>query len=224
MMKIMILHSSHCLGIKEETIHMASINNPFQTDPTDTLYIFNQLAKPVAINGNEAQAILTHSALNTSFDDYKITSLSLLQCGDQITFNNKKYLVISEVNDSRRSGKYKAIMRFLPFSIHTQVGEDREIIGYDDMYNPIYSDSVPIYADIDCYIQNQPQVQLDSSGSISYIDGQFYIVTKDDENSQKINEGTTLDLIGNTWKVNYVDLSRQGLRIFKLDKTASPSA
>jgi hypothetical protein len=199
---------------------MSQINNPFQTNPTDTLYIFNQLSKTIQLNGTEDRAILTHSSLNTSFDDYKITSLKHLQRGDVILYNNKKYLIISEVNDTRRSGKYRAIMRLLPFYVHVQTGTERKITGHRSNGDPIYEET-PIYSDFDCYVQNQPQMNVNSGGTFNFLEGQFYIVTYDNAESQKVIVNNVFTLNDYNWHVDFIDTSKTGLRIFKVSVTDS---
>lgn len=202
---------------------MANIINPFQTNPTDNLYIFNQLAKPVKLNGNDTQAILTHSAVNKDYDDFKITSLAALQRGDVVEYDNKKYLVLSEINSDRHN-KYKAIIRNMPFHLHVQTGTEKVFTGeYDRLNNPIFEDT-PIYADLDFFIQNQPAITLNSSNAISFTEGEFYVFARDDEDSQKFTEGLTFELIGCTWEIEFIDLSKQGLRIFKLNKTSTPTS
>lgn len=70
----------------------------------------------VRVNGEEKRVIITNETINENYDDRKIHAIFPLNRGDVVEWEGKKFLVISEQNASRY-GKYKAIMRRMPFEI-----------------------------------------------------------------------------------------------------------
>ena len=86
------------------------------TTKEDFEYILYYMGNQITINGQLQRALITNTSLNRNYDDRKITTLVPLHRGDIVEFNGNKYMIISQVNDTRYD-KYKAIMRRLTHEI-----------------------------------------------------------------------------------------------------------
>lgn len=93
--------------------------NLFNIDDTqDFEFLLSQMGKEVIINNaiESTKVIITNTNLEDNYDDKKITSLSELNRGDIIDYDNKRFLIISE-QSTKRYNKCKAIMRQLPHKV-----------------------------------------------------------------------------------------------------------
>lgn len=90
--------------------------NLFESSTEDFAFLLDQMGSDVLINDNPVRALITNTNLEQNYDDRRISSLSPLKRGDIVVYNNKKYMIINEVNDQRYN-KYKGIMRHLPHHI-----------------------------------------------------------------------------------------------------------
>lgn len=94
------------------------------SNTTDYQYFLSQMGTDVTINLNAAtpisstpvKVLITNTDLEQNYDDKRISSLTEFKRGDIINYNEKDYIIFSEVN-GKRYNKYKGIMRNLPFSI-----------------------------------------------------------------------------------------------------------
>lgn len=84
----------------------------------DFNFILSQRGEDIQINNKSEniKALITNTNLEQVYDDRKITTLHDIVRGDIIKYNNKTYMVISEVT-SKRYVKFKAVMRHLPYKI-----------------------------------------------------------------------------------------------------------
>ncbi|WP_211147015.1 Ig-like domain-containing protein [Paenibacillus dokdonensis] len=84
----------------------------------DYEFMLDQMGKNVIINDSAltTRVLITNTNLEQNYDDKRISSMSPLHRGDIVIYEDKKYMVISEVN-TKRYNKFKGIMRQLPHSI-----------------------------------------------------------------------------------------------------------
>jgi len=78
---------------------------------SDFDYLLNTVGVDVTINNNSASVLIFNTSVNEFFDDKKIFSQSPLKRGDLVNFQDNDYLVISEVNGSRRGNYYAGLLR-----------------------------------------------------------------------------------------------------------------
>ncbi|MGG0887297.1 MULTISPECIES: Ig-like domain-containing protein [Brevibacillus] len=90
--------------------------NLFQSNPDDFQYILDTLGQDVLINNRSVRAVISNTTLSTDVDDKKISTLTPIQRGYLVHYNDEDWLIISEVN-GQRSGRYRAFMRVCDYRI-----------------------------------------------------------------------------------------------------------
>lgn len=90
--------------------------NLFQSNPDDFQYILDTLGRDVLINNRSVRAVISNTTLSTDVDDKKISTLTPIQRGYLVHYNDEDWLIISEVN-GQRSGRYRAFMRVCDYRI-----------------------------------------------------------------------------------------------------------
>jgi len=176
-----------------------------ETALDDFNFILSQRGEDVQINNKSEniKALITNTTLEQVYDDRKITTLHDIQRGDIIEYNNKNYMVISEIADKRYS-KYKAVMRYLTHKI---------------MINQNCN-----FTELDCYITNS-SLKVDAGEIMSLTSGNIQVHIS----AQQINSTVSLTsrfFVGNqVFKVEGIDdFTREGIITLscKLD-TINPS-
>lgn len=115
----------------------------------------SQRGEDIQINNKSERikALITNTNLEQVYDDGKITTLHDIQRGDIVQYNNKIFMVISEVK-SKRYVKYKAIISHLPHKI---------------TLNHKCS-----FTEFDCYITNS-NLKIDTGTIISLASGNLQV-------------------------------------------------
>jgi len=166
--------------------------NIFDNQSDDFNFILSQRGEDIQIN-NESEnikALITNTTLEQVYDDRKITTLHGIKRGDIVHYNNKTYMVISEIS-SKRYTKYKAIMRHLPHK--TMINQNCN------------------FTELDCYITNS-NLKVDASTVMSLASGNIQVhISK-----QQINSTVSLTsrfFVGNqVFKIEGIDdFTREGI-------------
>ncbi|MBE2905538.1 Ig domain-containing protein [Anoxybacillus flavithermus] len=183
--------------------------NPFTFDTSDFQFLLDTVGETVTIDNVEQKAIIN----NAKIDDYEekyIYTLDSIQRGNLILHNKKKYLIVSDVTEGKL---YKALMRHCNYEIVIEGQKVCEIVSYNVFGEPIEechttkSISVPVFVDKYAF-------KIDDPAPIRVPDKQIIVTMQDNEtNKSKFTVNTKFDVMGHTWKVVDVDLTRNGLLI-----------
>lgn len=184
--------------------------NPFTFDTSDFQFLLDTVGETVTIDNVEQKAIIN----NAKIDDYEekyIYTLDSIQRGNLILHNKKKYLIVSDVTEGKLYKK--ALMRHCNYEINVEGQKVCKIVGYNDFGEPIEechtteSFSVPVIVDKYAF-------KVDDPAPIRVPDKQIIVTMQENEtNKSKFTVNTKFDVMGQTWKVVDVDLTRKGLLI-----------
>ncbi|WP_026677765.1 hypothetical protein [Fictibacillus gelatini] len=200
--------------------------NLFETNTDDIQFLINNAGKDVLINDIAKKALITNPGLY-DFEDRHISTLDKLSRGDLVTYDNEKYLVITE-SISKRGGKYKALMRHCNNIVQIP-GETKQVPKLDENGNPVYDRfGDPVYITIQTDPTNVPAIvdnksfSIDSNYAIRVPENQIVVTLQDNElNNRKIKVNFVFTMMGKKWKVVNVDLTKNGLMILTCEFTAS---
>lgn len=150
-------------------------------DESNFIYMLEAAGRNVTVNNSSApiKALITNSKLETNYDDRYVSTLEGLQRGDLIDYNNKKYMIISEVND-RRYGHYKGVIRHLPHEI---------VFNHDCRFQSI-----------SCYIDNGSP-SLASGQVLTLIDDKITVYLPINIMNVNISSGDVFMIQGNKFKI-----------------------
>jgi hypothetical protein len=129
----------------------------------DYQYLITVMGQDVLINDQPRRVLITNRKLNQNYNDKNISSLSPLNRGDFILYEGKRYIIISE--ESKRNGRWKGIMRHLPFIL--KVNHNCHFI------------------DVPCWIDS-PSFGLVDGKIMSMAAGEVIVHTKDDEQTRQM--------------------------------------
>lgn len=212
----MNLISLCCLRIK-------GVNEMFIPNTEDLQYLFESAGQSILINDTQQQAIITNPSLSNNEERF-IHTLERVKMGDLVTFEDEKYLVMSETT-SPRNGKYKARMRHCNHIIEI-AGET--IIDYlrdengelilDKYGRPIEIEveTDPIF--IPAIVDNQSFTI--ENGQFLVGDNKIIVTLQDNEvNQGKFEVNNIFELMGSQWKIRNVDKIKKGLFILTCERT-----
>lgn len=189
----------------------------------DIEFLIDTMGDTVLINDTEYKALVTHSNVNKHEERYIHTTLSVKQ-GDLITYDNEKYLIVTE-SVTKRANKYKALMRHCNYSIQFP-GETTSVLLVDENGNPIldiYGDEQYIYVETDpitIYTIVENKSFAVSGTQLLVADNQSLITVQDNEvNRDKLQVNSTFNVMDSEWKVRNVDKTQKGLLIITCEKT-----
>lgn len=188
--------------------------NLFDNNSDDFQYLLDNLGTYIEINSVQARAVISNTPINQNYDDKKIKTLQSIKRGDKVKYQDNVYLVISEINGTRY-GKYKGLMRKTNFVIPIHVGDQKTIVGYDDLGRPEY-ETTPIYKNEECIIANQTAAI--NGGQINLPDGNIDLTFQDNDTTRKIKLNDTFTISGETYKVIGFDKTKVGLLIAKCER------
>lgn len=171
--------------------------NLFDNNIDDFTFLLDQMGSDVLINNNPVKALITNTNLEQNYDDRRISSISPLKRGDIVIYNDKKYMIISEVNDQRYN-KYKGIMRHLPHHI---------IIN-----------SACRFCHLDCYISTSNLGVIDGR-ILSMPDGDITVISNNLIEDFDLKIDARFILHGQAFKVTGIDrFSKPGMLILTCEK------
>ena len=187
--------------------------NLFDTGNDDFQYMLDNMGKTIYIDDVLEKALIKHIAVNNDYDDIELTTLTPIQRGDLITYENNKYLILSQVN-STRYGRYKALMRKCNFILHVHVADEEVVIGHEDSGKPIV-ETQPTYEDYAAIVTSKV-TEWATGGQLNLPQGQIQITIKD-TGSTKLTVGDDFTFEGLPWTINWIDRTENGLLILSCE-------
>ena len=166
---------------------------------SDFQYILNSLGKTVTINDVSIQAVITNATTpkNTEYDEKYISTISELERGDLVDYNNANWLIINQIADMRYEAKYKGIMRRSDYSIRFNfLGNIKEF--------PVLIDSKLMKVSEDKYF--------------IIPDGNILVTLQENAESTNIVMLQRFIKLGHAWKVTGIDKSKKGLIILTCEQ------
>ncbi|KJE28855.1 putative ig domain-containing protein [Geobacillus kaustophilus] len=183
--------------------------NPFTIDNSDFQFLLDTVGETVKIDNVEQKAIVNNAKIG-DYEEKYIYTLSNIQRGNLILHNEKKYLIVSDITEGKLYKK--ALMRHCNYTIQIQITEKR-IIGYNDFGESIYETVVVGEINVSCIIDKYT-FKIDDFAPIRVSENQIIVTMQDNEtNKSKFTVNTTFEVMGETWKVIDVDMTRNGLLI-----------
>ncbi|OAO80951.1 hypothetical protein [Anoxybacillus flavithermus] len=184
--------------------------NPFAINNSDFQFLLDSVGETVTIDNVEQKAIINNAKIG-DYEDKYIYTLSDIQRGNLILHNKKKYLIVSDVTEEKLYKK--ALMRHCNYEIVIEGQKVCKIVSYNVFGEPIEechtteSISVPVIVDKYAF-------KVDDPAPIRVSENQIIVTVQDNEtNKSKFTVNTKFDVMGKTWKVVDVDLTRKGLLI-----------
>lgn len=193
----------------------------------DFKFMLNEFGVDVMLNDETItrKAIISNRTLSEllpDFDDKNIHVNWKLERGMVITYENVKYLVISDVQ-SKRTFEYKAIIRPMTNSLNYTYETEGYYEEVDRFGNPIWIEEPTIITlKLPC-VAYQEGIPTLSSGQIVVPDNRITVIMPDNEDSKRIEMNTSHQLLNHTYKVVDINLLQSGLRIFTMEWTTSSS-
>ncbi|MEK4165603.1 Ig domain-containing protein [Anoxybacillus sp. FSL W8-0104] len=184
--------------------------NPFTFDTSDFQFLLDTIGETVTIDNVEKKVIVNNAKIG-DYEEKYIYTLDSIQRGNLIVYNGKNYLIVSDVTQGKLYKK--ALMRHCNYEIIVEGQKVCEIVGWNDFGEPIYechtTESINIPAIVDKYT-----FKIDNFAPIRLPENQIIVTIREDDNTkQKFVANATFDVMGKTWKVIDVDLTRNGLLI-----------
>lgn len=161
--------------------------------------MLKQFGRDIHINEatESTKVIITNSKLNNNYDDKLLSSLTPVQRGSTVLYNDNTYMVISEVTDMRY-GHYKANMRLLPHTIITNKDCNMQ--------------TVP------CYIE-QGNPTLKRGSVMTLLEDKLYVHIPSYKLKRSDTLGAEFMIHGNKFKIISIDdYSQKGISILSCDR------
>lgn len=168
-------------------------------------------------NGPVVKGIIDYKKASIDFDDLILTTAADVTRGDVISYENKDYIVISEVNTKRYGVYYEVILRRLSLTI-TAYLEEITKVGTNP---PTYALRGKFY--IPCCIST---TSTDENGKYMFGISKIVVITGEDPRiinpTQYFDSIKSADSIGfswffeameKEWTVTVTDTSKPGLRL-----------
>lgn len=166
----------------------------------DFSYLLDNLGKDIQINNIPTKALITNTNLNESNDNKKITTLTNIQRGFLVDYDNQKWLITSEVNGMRYD-KYKGIMQ--------------------KCNNFIIVNIAGILYYVPCIVTDGASLNIDTNQYLMTLDTTIYILVANDSINSNIKVNDIFKIGTYNYKVvNIDDISQSGLLILKMEFTA----
>ncbi|WP_413381217.1 hypothetical protein [Alkalihalobacillus sp. 1P02AB] len=197
---------------------MPSINLFKNSTVDDFSSILNNLGEPILINDTESIGVVATptQSRTPSDDDRYITTKDKISRGDVIKWRDREWLILNEVVAAQKES-YKSLMRHLAHTLNIQIGMNQgEIIGYDSLGRPIYSDPEPIYAEIGVLAEAEKQVA--GNGSIRLVDGNIKLIAPDNEQSRLVEVNHTYTIGNIEYRIYGIDPTETGLLLMYSEK------
>ena len=184
--------------------------NPFTFNTSDFQFLLDSIGETVTIDNVSKKCIVQNGNIG-DYEDKYIYTLSDIQRGNLILHNGKNYLIVSDVTQGKLYKK--ALMRHCNYTIVVEGQKACEIVGYNDFREPISechtTESINIPAIIDKYA-----FKIDNFVPIRLPENQIIVTMQENEtNKSKFTVNTKFEVMGKTWKVVDVDITRNGLLI-----------
>lgn len=183
--------------------------NPFAINNSDFQFLLDSIGETVTINNVSKKCIVQNGNIG-DYDEKYIYTLDSIQRGNLILHNGKNYLIVSDITEGKIYKK--ALMRHCNYEIVVE-GRKCEIVSYNVFREPIYechtTESINIPAIVDKYT-----FKIDNFAPIRLPENQIIVTMQENEtNKSKFTVNTKFGVMGHTWKVVDVDITRNGLLI-----------
>ncbi|MDN4094184.1 Ig-like domain-containing protein [Brevibacillus agri] len=162
--------------------------NLFQSNPDDFQYILDTIGQNVQINNQSVKVVISNTTLSTDVDDKKISTLTPIERGDIVHYNNEDWLIISEVN-GQRNGRYRAFMRVCDYRIKINFGIVKEFPAIVD--GRVFD------------VETGQYMTLPAS--------KILVTLQENQETLKIEAGQRFIKMGRAWKVEAIDRTHKGL-------------
>lgn len=168
---------------------------------TDFQYLLNSAGMDILINGTSSRALITNTNLTESRDNKKVTTLDNIERGFLIDYDNKKWLIVSEVS-GKRYNKYKGIMQ--------------------RCNNTMTLNVAGILYDVPCIVTDRASLNTDTTQYITTLDTEIYIMVANDATNSNIKVNDIYKIGNLNYQVkNIDDISKSGLLVMKMEFTAT---
>jgi len=193
------------------------MNSPFA-------YLLETFGSPIYLNDESTsrKAVIDTPQMSVTsvkqFDDLRIRSPFIIKRGDSVKYNNVPYLIMSDVQ-TIKTDFYQSLIRPTTNTISIRVQEEeREIIGYTDLMQPIYGDIIQeeVIEDVPCIIK-QETFRINAQ-EIVIAESQIQLILGDNYKSQKVQVNDEYILFDKTYKFTDINLFQQGLRLFTAER------
>ena len=184
--------------------------NPFTFNTSDFQFLLDTVGEIAIINNVSKKCIVQNGNIG-DYEEKYIYTLSDIQRGNLILHNGKNYLIVSDVTQGKLYKK--ALMRHCNYEIVVEGRRKCEIVSYNVFGEPIEechtTESFSVPAIIDKYA-----FKIDNFVPIRLPENQIIVTVQNNEkNLSKFTVNTKFDVMGHTWKVVDVDITRNGLLI-----------
>lgn len=170
---------------------------------SDIDFLIKEIGYDIKINNVSAKALINNKDnANYDFDDKEIIVKDELQRGQYVNYNNKNWIVISEINDKRYNSYHKGLMR--------RCNESIKIIADGKLYL-FYS-----ITDGDKFLIEKEQV-------FSYSNDAITVTLPSTPITSKIAKQDAFIKWGQKWEVQGIDYTKSGLIILHC-KVALPDS
>jgi len=188
----------------------------FTLNNEDLQCIFDSAGKSVIVNDTKMNVIITNPAISECEERY-IHSLQKVSRGDMVTLEDEPYLCITE-SVTKRSSKFKTLIRHCNFNIEIPGEQVCTIIGYNSFDEPIEECTYGEPTLVPSIIDNKT-LSVDGQSAIRLAENQIEVIVQDNEvNSEKFTVNFTFNVMGKSWRVVDVDLCKSGLMILTCEK------
>lgn len=161
----------------------------------DIDFLLLQMGKPITINNNPTTAIVSY--VDGENDNKKFITKSLLQRGDLVNFENRKYLVTNEINGQRYDNYYKGIGRHCNYNIKFDFsGTVKEF--------PVFIDMQMLGVDVNQYLTTAT--------------GKIIVTMQSNIDTQAIKLDMRFIKMNSAWKVIGLDYSKDNLLVLTCNK------
>lgn len=154
----------------------------------DIDFLMSQAGRVISIGSEPTIGVILSKALNY-FDDRYILIKDLIQIGDIIQDNNKKYIVWSQVNDKKFGCYYRGILRRCNYLLNIAIAEDnKQIVKRYDVFvsNRVFDDTI-----------GQTPIPLSQDQREAYITADAF--------TEQLKKQDRIIMYGRVWEVKGVD-------------------
>lgn len=187
--------------------------NPFTIDTSDFQFLIDTVGETVNIDNVSKKCIVQNVKIG-DYEDKYIYTLDSIRRGNLIVYNEKNYLIISDVTEGKQYKK--AIMRKCTHIIRVMIQEGQKIlIGTTPWGEEQYITTDPVYDDFPCIVEQQ-NVVIEGS-QIRTSDAEILITLQDNEFTRKIKLNNIYEVAGARYKVTHINYTKSGLLILKCE-------
>lgn len=186
--------------------------------------MINNMGKDIIVNESidPIKAIFNRKGkVSRENDDFYLYTLSGLNCGDLIEYNNKHYLVLNDESNNTYNihSNYIRLCNY-HYIKETVIPGEKIIVGYDNFGRPIYEETEPttiitnIYGIVDKFTPNST---LDTQYGVNPLDNKLTFTIQALNNEELFAINDVLEVYGYTYKIVAIDKLKAGLVTFTME-------